>query len=65
MWRFKTQAHAMADHQPRPHDHDAGAAWDGGLWRGPSEAGWIVQLLNGAPSPRNSAHSRTGLVAPG
>ena len=37
---------------------------DGGLWRGLTSARWIVQVLNGAPPPRDVAHSVPGLVAP-
>ena len=37
---------------------------DGGLWRGLTNARWIVQVLNGAPPPRDLAHSFPGLVAP-
>jgi Transcriptional regulators len=55
VWRFKSQAHAMGGRRHKPDGHDAGAASDAGLWRGPSEARWIVQLLHGAPPPRGSA----------
>ena len=37
---------------------------DVGLWRGLMNARWIVQVLNGAPPPRDLAHSFPGLVAP-
>ena len=37
---------------------------DVGLWRGLTNARWIVQVLNGAPPPRDLAHSFPGLVAP-
>ncbi len=48
-----------------PIGHDPGAARDVGLWRGPSEARWIAQVLHGAPPPRDSALHVGGLVAHG
>ena len=64
-WRFKSQAHAMGGRRRQRDDNNAGAALDGGLWRGPGEARWIAQLLRGATPPHDSAHSLAGLVAHG
>jgi hypothetical protein len=51
--------------QPALADGDAGVPREGGPWRGLSEERWLVQLLQGAPAPRDSAHAHPGLVAHG
>ncbi len=56
---------ALGAGRHKPGDLDAGPVQDGGLWRGPNEAPWIVQLLHGLPPPRDSPHSLAGLVAHG
>jgi hypothetical protein len=63
--RFPSRAHAMGGSLHEAGDPDTGPARDGGQWRGPSEAPWIVQLLLGLPPPRDSAHALAGLVAHG
>ena len=58
-----SQAHAVNRRGQPPQAPDPEAAHDGGRWRGPTEAGWIDQLLHGAPLPRESAHPAPGPVA--
>jgi uncharacterized membrane protein YeaQ/YmgE (transglycosylase-associated protein family) len=65
VWRFKSQAHAMGGRRHQREGHDAGAARDGGLWRGLRKARSIVQLRYGAPPPPDSALRVVGLVAHG
>lgn len=65
VWRLPSRAHATGGQRHRSDDHDASSARNGGLWRGPSQARMIVQLLRGLPPPRDSAHSLARLVAHG
>ena len=60
---FKRQAHAMRRPGQPPDGPDPEPARDGGAWRGPTEAGWIDQLLHGAPLPRESVHPAPGPMA--
>ena len=60
MWRFKTKAQVIVGRRHAAVRYDPGETQDGGLWRGPSEARWIIQLLNGAPAARPHG----GLLAP-
>jgi hypothetical protein len=62
VWRFQGRAQATGGRRHPPDRRDAGPARDDGLWRGPSEARWIAQLLHGAPPPRGSALEVVGLL---
>jgi len=64
VWRFKSQAQAVAGGRDKP-EPDVAVARDGGLWRGPSEARWITQVPHGAPLPRASAHACADVVPHG
>jgi hypothetical protein len=34
--------------------YEAGRSQDGGIWRGPTKAAWMIRLLRGAAPPRES-----------
>ncbi len=46
------QAHASG-HQ-RTERHQAGLSRDGGIWRGPTKAAWMIRVLRGAAPPLES-----------
>lgn len=61
--RFTSQARALGSRRHQPDSHDARAAHEGGIWRGPTDGAWMKRLLAGSPPPRWSGGSRDALVA--
>lgn len=60
--RVERQARGAGGWRRERDGHNADAAHDGGMWRGPTEGVRMKRLLAGSPPPRWSAGPRDALV---